>query len=430
MHASQDKLWKQHRPNTLKKELVGANKAATNVNVPEPELNSVFDVKFCPFLPDNAPPIFAFTQGQNVFVARLSADPEQTFTIVHAIEDLDEGRNTKTKGTSSYQVHCSLAWMRDTESGDPLLLFSGNVPKIHVYNVAKQNYVKSLTGHGSGIQDIVPHPTLPSIFATCSDDHEVRIWNLDSKFEDSWCAVICHGEFGHTGAICSIAFTKNGQYLMSGGRDTWMHLWAMPPPEELLQLPKEKVKSKRVYYPHFSSADVHPDIIDCIRFYGDLVVSRSVGYKIMIWMINGFSSSDPVPDPPTKREPGQLTSSAFGTGFMVLFSFNHMLKDSLPIYYHRFSIFAGPDGQTVLAMGDLGKPVIHFWNLSKLEQEKEKSEFSGDPVEAIEPHEILRPKWDKKVKESIGYFRAMDWSMDGKWLVAGYDYPALLICWK
>lgn len=332
-------------------------------------------------------------------------------------------------GLDSYQYHNSLAWMRDTQTGDPLLLFSGTVPKIHVYNIAQQCYVKTLTGHGSGIQEIVPHPTAPSIFATCSDDNEVRLWNLDSKFEDSWCAVIYHGEFGHTSTVYSVAFSKNGRYLMSGGRDTWIHLWAVPAPEELNQLPLEKVRSKRVYYPHFSSSQVHSDIIDCIRFYGDLIFSRSVGFRITVWAIDGFSSQDnEVPNPPTKRVPGHPTTSAFGDGFMILYTLNCMRLDAPPTYYHRFSIFPGLDGRPILAMGDLGQPLLYFWDLAKLEKDAEVSGLDGDPLEALNAHETFSPSLNSSSKKSIGFFRALDSSPDGKWLVAGYDGATLLIC--
>ncbi|KIW06049.1 uncharacterized protein PV09_03225 [Verruconis gallopava] len=425
-HQSQKDRWKP-RVEQVKRNLRKAGKHADANGVGVPGEDCVYDVKFCPFLPPDAPPIFAFTSGQNVFVARINGDAKQPFEVLDAIEDVDEDRNTKTLGTDSYQSHNSLAWMRDPQSDDPLLLFSGTVPKIHVYNVARKERFKTLTGHGSGIQDIVPHPTIPSIFATCSDDNEVRLWNLSSKFEDSWCAVICHGEFGHTSTVYSISFTKNGRYLLSGGRDTWVHLWALPDRNELVLLPKEKVKSKRIYYPHFSSADVHADIVDCVRFYGDLIFSRSVGYKITCWRIDGFSSEDPIPDPPTKQVPGRRTRSAFGAGFTVLFTFNHMDGDAIPNYWHRFNIFPGVDGKPVLAMGDLSAAKIHFWDLEKLELDREASEFTGDPLEALEADEKLVPFLDKK---NIGLYRSLDWSPDGKWLVAGYDGATLLICWK
>jgi polycomb protein EED len=350
--------------------------------------------------------------------------------VIRAIEDLDESRNTKTPGMDSYQCYNSIAWIRDTKTGDPLLLFSGIVQKIHVYNVAKGAYVKTLTGHGSGIQEIVPHPTNASIFATSSDDNEVRLWNVDSKFEDSWCAVICHGEFGHTSTVYSVAFTKNGRYLMSGGRDTWVHLWALPEAHELGQLPEEKVRSRRIYYPHFSSADVHHDIVDCIRFYGDLIISRCVGFKVVIWAIDGFSSEEATPDPPTKHIQGQRTYSAFGSGLTVLYSFNHMKSHVQPCYYNRFNIFSSPTGKPVLAMGDLGEASLHFWDLLRLEQDKEESGWDGDPLEAMKPHETFTPYLDRDTKSSISFFRALDWSPDGKFSVAVYDGATLLLCWR
>jgi hypothetical protein len=113
---------------------------------------------------------------------------------------------------------------------------------------------------------------------------------------------------------------------------------------------------------------------------------------------------------------------------MVLFTFNHMIGDAQPFYYHRFSIFAGVGFRPVLAMGDLGKTILHFWDLKKLEGVEDGSGFDGDPLEALPPDESLSPSLDKDVKKSIGFFRTVEWSPDGKWLVAGYDGATLLIC--
>ena len=44
--------------------------------------------------------------------------------------------------------------------------------------------------------------------------------------------------------------------------------WALPEPEELQRLPRrsapgsDRKQLKRIYYPHFSSAEVHPEYVD------------------------------------------------------------------------------------------------------------------------------------------------------------------------
>jgi polycomb protein EED len=162
-------------------------------------------------------------------------------------------------------------------NGDPGVAFTGSIPKVRIYNVVT-NETKTLSGHGGAIQDIVTHPTLPHLFATCSDDCEIRIWNLNSRFDNSQCAAILFGEnFGHTDTVFTMDWNANGRYLISGGRDTWIHLWSLPPPKEVDQYPKETQISHRIYYPHFSSADVHSNLIDCVGFHGDLIFSHSIG---------------------------------------------------------------------------------------------------------------------------------------------------------
>ena len=107
----QNKKWQQ-RVNSLKKD---ARKVTDPAGFAVPGEDTIYDVTFCPFLPAGAPPIFAFTSGPNIFVARLLPDSTAPFSIVHAIEDADESRNTKTQGSDSYQAHNSLAWSTEQE---------------------------------------------------------------------------------------------------------------------------------------------------------------------------------------------------------------------------------------------------------------------------------------------------------------------------
>lgn len=42
-------------------------------------------------------------------------------------------------------------------------------------------------------------------------------------------------------------------------------------------------KTKHTYYPSFSSSWIHGNYVDCVRWYGDLVLSKSVDHRIIMW---------------------------------------------------------------------------------------------------------------------------------------------------
>jgi len=57
----------------------------------------------------------------------------------------------------------------------------------------------------------------------------------------------------------SQAFHPNGRYLLSGGQDTMICLWAVP------DVPDARAGTDNitiVYYPHFASIDIHSDYVD------------------------------------------------------------------------------------------------------------------------------------------------------------------------
>ncbi|KAG9801955.1 hypothetical protein KCU98_g23312, partial [Aureobasidium melanogenum] len=93
-------------------------------------------------------------------------------------------------------------------------------------------------------------------------------------------------------------------WLLSGGQDTMICLWSLPTvPDENAGTDKPTV----VVYPHFASIGMHSDYVDCVRFWGDLVLSKaSTGNnikvtrgEIMLWKIDGFfSGDDNPPEPP------------------------------------------------------------------------------------------------------------------------------------
>lgn len=186
--------------------------------------------------------------GAHVIVCRPVADSDKSTEILQWFRDEDEKANLN-----------SLAWSRDLETGDPLLIAAGTVPKIIAFNVRTGKLVRTLTGHGAAINELAVSPKSPQILASGSEDYTIRIWHLHTKFQRQPCAVIYAGDGGHKAGLLTVAFHPAGDYLLSGGMDARVSLWAVP------DLPNANTGSDKPdlqHFPHFTSTEVHSDFVD------------------------------------------------------------------------------------------------------------------------------------------------------------------------
>ncbi|KAF2433481.1 WD40 repeat-like protein [Tothia fuscella] len=386
----------------------------------KPSLNDhIYDVKFCPFIPLGEDPVFAAISGRSIKICRISKNKNALLEVVKVIVDDDEEE----------VAHNSVAWIRGPTNGEPLIAFAGNLPNIQIVDVESGTINRSLFGHGQPVNDIVVCPTLPTTIATCSQDHSIRLWNLKPEYAKFPCSVVCAGA-GHSMSVESIDFHQTGRFLLSGGDDTYVHLWVIPEAHELEQLPKvstgEREVAKRIHFPHFSTADLHSNNVDRVQFYGDLILSRAVKEdKILLWKIDGFNSSDAIPEQaPTEQGVEVLTRSAFGNGFHRLMQFS--CKDTEQVWM-RFTLFHNIGQDPILSMGN-NWAGVYFWNLRDLEGEKGDSGYHGNLFQSVEPHgSVAATRYHGKGKKH-DVIRAIAWAPDGKWCCGGGDNGNLLLC--
>lgn len=184
---------------------------------------------------------------------------------------------------------------------------------------------------------------------------------------------------GHKWPVMAVHFHPNGRWLLSGGQDTAVCLWAVPTLEELDKNGTTRHEPITVYYPHFFSKELHPNYVDSLAFYGDLVISRSARDQndrskvnnILIWKIDGFESDKPTPAQPPIPVHGEQTRSSFPhdtegrfRGFQRLVTLDMPHTDR---FYYRFGFFNQPGKRPVLAMGS-HTSAMSFWDLQRLEE--------------------------------------------------------------
>ncbi|KAF1913183.1 WD40-repeat-containing domain protein, partial [Ampelomyces quisqualis] len=332
----------------------------------KPKLNAVtvYDVEFYPYTLPGVDAVFAVCGGPHVIVCRCVLAKDRTIDIIYWSENELE--------PVSYN---SLAWSQ-AGNGDPLLCVAGDgFHQIKVLNIKTHELVATLLGHGDNINDLAVSPADPTLLASCSKDHTVRIWSLDPAHKEKPLAAICYGQ-GHKSEILTIAYHRNGRFIMSAGMDTKLIMWLLP---DDLANHVGTDKPALVHYPHFSTTEVHTDFIDCVQWYNDLIFSHACREnKIILWKIDGFSSdSSSIPDAPVPTStairsttpvtvPANSTSttrSAWGGRFQRLLQFH--LPNTYQ-FYIRFSIFHELGRHPILAAGN-ERSKAFFWDLQRLE---------------------------------------------------------------
>jgi polycomb protein EED len=333
----------------------------------------------------------------------------------------------------------------------------------------------STTDALKSVNDLAVSPVEPTILASCSADHSVRLWSLDPAHKAQPLAAICYGQ-GHKDQILTLAYHRKGRFILSAGMDTKVNMWVVP---EDLKKHAGTDKPAMIHYPHFSTTEVHTDFIDCMQWYNDLIFSHACREsKIILWKIDAFSSDNPIiPDAPiptsaasTSRTPvtvpansSSTTRSAWGGRFQRLIQLALPDTDQ---FYLRFNLFHGLGRHPVLAAGN-DRSKAFFWDLQRLEysgtgedtsqggkavlnglpryiregsvssngssavsttsgatkgtkrKTKDQTRDRGiaDPFTSIKAHKIIEiPKY------TAFPFRQFSWSRDGQWCVGVGDH--------
>ncbi|RLN08359.1 hypothetical protein C2845_PM11G18140 [Panicum miliaceum] len=128
----------------------------------------------------------------------------------------------------------TLSWACDhVDSAPPLLVVGGCSGIIRVIDCATEKIAKSLVGHGGSINEIRTQALKPLLIISASKDESVRLWNVHTGI----CILVFAGAGGHRNDVLSVVL----------------------------------------------NAVVHSDYVDCTRWLGNFVLSKSVEHEIVLW---------------------------------------------------------------------------------------------------------------------------------------------------
>lgn len=238
-------------------------------------------------------------------------------------------------------------WSQNEDTGAPLLLLAGQTGVIRVIDCNLRQVVWTAEGHGDAVNDIAVHPIRPSLFVTASRDHSLRLWNVKSQV----CVCVMNGRAAHTNEVLSLDFhCSDGSRLLSSGMDHHIKIWNLADFGEHIEASfhQDGLQSETSFKaitgpsPEFTTHKVHWAYVDCVRWVGDLVLSKSVQNTIVLW------------------EPDMSSRQARHKGYINCYQ-EFKLPDA-NIWFIRMSLSAHCN---ILACGNT-QGQVYLWDLSAL----------------------------------------------------------------
>ncbi|TIB68177.1 hypothetical protein E3Q24_03781 [Wallemia mellicola] len=148
---------------------------------------------------------------------------------------------------------------------------------------AKDDSIQGFFGHKEPVYAIAIHPNNPEIIVSAGGDDKAHVWNIiDGEH------AIASLE-GHTDSVTSVAFSKDGQFVATGGMDGFVKIWDTSDWSLKVDLQLgDECTLMRSSVPKGDNMNVfsgHTEMVTCGRFTpdGKAIVSSSSDGSLIMW---------------------------------------------------------------------------------------------------------------------------------------------------
>lgn len=158
---------------------------------------------------------------------------------------------------------------------------------IRIINIDSIESEITLVGHGGAVNELKFHSTKPNLLLSCSKDLSLRLWSIADDYFG--CVAMFGGVYGHRGEVLSADFHISKKLIVSAGMDHALKIWNWDDDEIDMKIKNEKgeLDSNIAYKqqsPIFSTRDIHYNYVDSVKYFGDLIMSKSSAGELSIWM--------------------------------------------------------------------------------------------------------------------------------------------------